>query len=207
MGKLVNLGGLRFGRWLVLQRTSDARWLCVCDCGRQFPIRGNHLTSGASKGCHFCARKTHGHASNGTMTQTYRIWSYVMTRCHNPNNHAFPRYGGRGILVCAEWRSFDGFLRDMGERPAGAQIDRIDNNLGYQPGNCRWVTPLEQQRNKRTVKLNTEAVKVMRHCAARGVSHGLLARLHGINHSTASNVLSRKSWQDVGAARRAGRAA
>src|SRR2546427_1038477 len=83
---------------------------------------------------------------------TYRSWYSLTARCTNPNTPDYPRYGGRGITVCERWREdFRNFLADMGERPAGTSIDRINNDGNYEPGNCRWATRSGQMRNRRDV--------------------------------------------------------
>lgn len=95
----------------------------------------------------------HGHAGSefgaAKRSPTYYSWQNLRARCLYPSVPSFPNYGGRGISVCGRWRSFANFLADMGERPPGTWIDRIDVNGNYEPGNCCWATPSEQQRNKR----------------------------------------------------------
>ncbi len=103
------------------------------------------------------AKAKHGGCVGGVMTPTYKIWSYMKDRCLNPNNQRFVSYGGRGITVCDRWLSFENFLADMGERPEGMSIDRIDNNKGYSLENCRWATNKQQQRNKANNKYITHA--------------------------------------------------
>jgi hypothetical protein len=90
----------------------------------------------------------HGHYG----TRTYKIWSKMIERCNNPNHVHYKNYGGRGISVCKEWRDFRNFLQHMGVVPDGLEIDRIDNDKGYFPGNCHWVTRLENARNKRSTR-------------------------------------------------------
>lgn len=87
---------------------------------------------------------------DGKTVRTYRKWDSMIARCYRPSHPAFKWYGGSGVTVCDRWRkSYDAFLEDMGEAPPGLWLDRIDNSIGYQPGNCRWVTPKESANNRK----------------------------------------------------------
>lgn len=147
-----NLVGLKFGLLTVISYRKSSRgsgkvWFCRCDCGSKFLTQSNKLTSGHTKSCG-CLRLKHGHSSHPS--PEYRTWTGMITRCLNKNHIAYHYYGGRGIKVCAKWAdSFVRFLDDMGPRPRGVTLDRINSNGNYEPSNCRWATKGVQQNNKR----------------------------------------------------------
>lgn len=99
------------------------------------------------------------------MSPTFLSWIAMRARCHNPRHAKFPSYGARGIAVCARWRaSFEAFLADMGERPKGTTVDRIDGTRGYEPGNCRWASPKVQGENANNAAKGWKRNNT--HCAA-----------------------------------------
>jgi hypothetical protein len=152
-----DLTGRHFGRLTVTaayRRNSHrhTEWRCVCHCGTETWARLSDLRTGHTQSCGCFARErstTHGHKRGGTASPTYISWNDMITRCTCVTTGNYAAYGGRGITVCDRWQRFENFLADMGERPAGRSIDRINNAENYEPLNCRWATPKEQRANQR----------------------------------------------------------
>lgn len=114
-----------------------------------------------------------------TKTRTFKSWDSMLQRCTNPNDPSYPRYGGRGIKVCKRWLKFSNFLADMGVRPEGKTLDRINNDQGYKPGNCCWATAEEQQRNRRNsrwVTHNGQTKMLIDWSREMGIPYDLLLR-------------------------------
>ena len=145
--------GHRYGKLLAIEEIkidSNHRkyWLFRCNCGKEKIIRVDGVIRGRVRSCGCGNRDFHiKHGFYGT--RTYKTWIKMKNRCLNSRHHAFADYGGRGITVCEKWLNFEGFLEDMGVRPAGRSLDRIDNNKGYSKENCKWATQKEQSNNKR----------------------------------------------------------
>jgi hypothetical protein len=112
-------------------------------------------------------RYKHGGYLGGKEIPEHYTWRTMLARCTNPKNKQYPLYGGRGITVCARWLDYANFLADMGSRPEGMSLDRVDNNKGYAPDNCRWATRSQQQRNKSTTRIytNGEFIGTLVECA------------------------------------------
>jgi hypothetical protein len=153
----IDMTGQVFGRLTVLERAENtkrnkAQWLCQCSCGNKTIVSRTHLKRGQVKSCG-CYRvdlgklnKTHGMKG----TRLYRIWSGMKDRCLNRNSKYWDRYGGRGITVCEEWKTFENFMEWAKQNGYSKKLtlDRIDNDGNYEPSNCRWATMKQQQNNR-----------------------------------------------------------
>jgi hypothetical protein len=174
--------GTRFTRLVVVKRVENSKdgrasWLCACDCGKKSVVIGKSLRNGNTRSCGCLHREIisqkmkqraeemgkewglaklrHGHRRGRHSSPTYESWCGIISRCGNEQRKDYHHYGGRGIKVCERWLTFDNFLADMGEKPTGMSIGRIDNNGNYEPSNCRWETHRQQMRNRRGNRIVT----------------------------------------------------
>jgi hypothetical protein len=166
MGSFIDLVGLKFGRLLVVDKTGkekdgNIKWLCKCDCGKTSTVRGATLRRGTTNSCGCLqmevarANVKHGHLVGYRHSPEYTTWRAMLRRCNDEKHVDYRMYGGRGIKVCDHWLEFESFLADVGTRPEGKSLDRIDSNKGYSPDNVRWSTPKEQARNMKSNRLIT----------------------------------------------------
>ena len=176
----MDLAGQVYGRLTVLsfagRTASGSTWRCLCDCGNAKIVTSSNLRSGATKSCGCLAKEcsaersvTHGM----TGSVEHRTWTSMLSRCRNPKDHNFRNYGARGIRVCDRWTKFENFFADMGKRPNNCSLDRIDNEKGYGPDNCRWAVFVEQASNKRTnhfLTLEGETKTISQWARATGIS-------------------------------------
>jgi len=155
-----DLTNKRFGRLVVIEKAgrnkwNSRTWFCKCDCGGEKVALGHSLTSGGTKSCGCLLKETISNIRQETIihgmsgTRVYQTFSNMIQRCYNKNNKYYKNYGGRGIKICDRWlASFANFYEDMGDKPEGASIDRINPDGDYEPSNCRWASTVTQARNK-----------------------------------------------------------
>lgn len=186
MKRRENLIGMRYGRLTVTSLVGARRCICRCDCGTEKSVDRGNLKSGCSQSCG-CLRKEvarkektkHGHTVGRLMTKEYRAWKDMKNRCINPRVDSYKHYGARGITVCERWlNSFENFIADMGKAPQGHVLDRKDNNHGYSPENCRWVTPVKSSQNRRCcvpVEFNGKKMPLSQFCREMGLPYGVIS--------------------------------
>jgi hypothetical protein len=168
MPQFVDLTGKLVGRlvpqWPVGKSGRSIVWLCLCSCGRFKAVFSAKIRKGCTISCGCFRRnrlgqKNRTHGYSGKKSLTYSSWLSMRMRCKGNTPHRQKYYANRGITICERWLKFENFLEDMGERPVGKTLDRVDNNGHYEPSNCRWATKTQQayNRRKREVTLKHEA--------------------------------------------------
>lgn len=162
----IDLTGQKFGRLTVIapadakeygkERDKKSMFMCHCECGKSVEVAGNSLKTGNTKSCgclNIDRLKSRAKGLRGE--RVYRIWQAMLNRCRNANQPNYANYGGRGIKVCERWLSIENFISDMGRPDEDQSIDRIDNDGNYEPGNCRWASRKQQNRNKNSNRVLT----------------------------------------------------
>lgn len=193
MPKLMDLSGMRYGKLVVLSRFEEntksgkPQWVCLCDCGKKTVVPAQALKSGNTKSCG-CLKIETGRINGKKVkhgeshTRLYNIWHSMKRRCYAVSSKDFVNYGGRGITVCSEWLNDFQAFHDWAVSHGYSDeltIDRIDNDKGYSPDNCRWVTTKEQNQKKRNVKLiewNGQTHTLTEWATITGISAGVLSR-------------------------------
>lgn len=188
MAKIEAPIGSRFGKLILLAECDSttkpsgqkSRMVkAICDCGKEKVLNLFNVLYGRSTSCG-CNRD--GHPVHGmSKTPTWISWAAMLQRCNDPKCVSFPRYGGRGVSVCSQWKDFQAFLADMGGRPEGTSIDRFPNGKGnYEPGNCRWATLKQQARNMSNNRFFTHDGKTL-----------ILAEWAELQHINSSTIRTR----------------
>lgn len=176
----------RYGKLTFLAELGAAngrtQWSCRCDCGELVIASARNVKSGVTTSCG-CARQKHGMSKTHPL---YATWLTMRDRCNNPKHKDYGRYGGRGIKVDPRWDDFAQFVADMGERPKGKSIDRIDNDGDYSAENCRWATQKEQVTNSSKVQMLTANGKTQ--------SQSDWARELGVHQSCISQRINQYGW-------------
>ena len=168
MVKQYDLTNKKYGRLLVIEKDNTSKrtkWICKCKCGKMKSIYHSHLISGATTSCGCYQKekaKEYKTKHNMTHTSLHNRWKSMKQRCLNANCKAYKNYGARGIKICDEWLEFNNFYNwsinnGYDEK---LELDRIDNDKDYSPSNCRWVTPLINNHNRRiTAKIDGISLK------------------------------------------------
>jgi hypothetical protein len=203
MPRVIDISNCQFGSLIAIRWIPGQGWLCRCNCGIEKTVANSTaLRKGLIKSCgcertrsisEYAKFRRPGHRMTGS--PTYRSWQHMKIRCADPNAGGYARYGGRGITVCARWReSFENFLADMGERPENTTIDRVDNDRGYEPGNCRWATRLEQSRNRACNVITVATAEQIRRLNTEGCSVKEISDAFEVSMGSVRRVISGHTW-------------
>lgn len=190
--RVKNIIGRTFGRLTVSSylgpaspTSRNSKWSCACSCGNTFVAYGHHLRSGATKSCGCLEKELRAqvHITHGmTYSREYASWCAAKNRCFNPSAEGFKYYGGRGITMAPCWAdSFQQFLKDMGPRPKGTSLNRINNDGNYEPDNAEWSTAIEQARNTRknaTYSNGQETITLSEWAERTGIPYSTLRSRH-----------------------------
>jgi len=195
MGKPIDMTGNRYGRLSVIEMSgynnhNQRLWRCVCDCGNESEVIGFLLRQGQTKSCGCLLKESIAAVNYKHGKSKSQIWSIhrsMMDRCYLETSHAYSRYGGRGIDVCERWHDFENFYADMGNKPKGMSLERVDNNKGYFPDNVRWANSKDQANNRRSnvmLELNGKIQTMQQWCDELGLRIGTVwARLNVYGYS------------------------
>ena len=212
MSKLIDLEGQRFGKWVVSTRAKNtnqgqARWECVCECGNVSTVAGQSLREGKSTRCSRCVGHetskrltTHGDARTGGHTRLFNIWLHMKYRCSKENNSDYRWYGARGISVCNDWeRDYSVFKQWALEN--GYQehltIERSDNDKGYNPDNCEWITQSENSRRRNLVSSNltVKKIKQIKKLLSDGfLKHREIGEMFSVRRRVISKIKNGETW-------------